>query len=504
MRPERDGRAWLRNAVAAACGALLTVALPPVLFWPALLALVPILHLTASSATVRKGFGIGFWAGIGFFPLYLLWLPASLSQPDWFGPFFWALFPPLVLIVSAFWGIVTGGARLIGGGGWPTLLVLPAAWVLMEWGRTQGYFAFPWGTLGYAWLDTPVSQLAGTIGVHGLSLLALSLAALLAAPLQGRGRFTLAAPALAVLLGAGAWLAGAQRLQVPLPEPTRTALLVQPNLDPFGRLGTPTGDLQILTRLTATGTTATPAPDLIVWPEGALVGIDIEAGASTWVHDQIAVAAGGTRTIIGGRGSDAGGTYNSAWLLEDAALAGRYDKTVLVPFGERWPLMEQLEPAYRWLFGLLQIGLLQNTTAGARAVSLGQDPGLGVYICYESVFPQVTSALVRDGAQVLVNITNDAWFARGNGARQHYDMGRMRAIETHRYVLRSGLDGITGVVDPLGRSVSELPRNVPDTILVAFEPSDVVTDYVRYGGLLVPLLLGWILLAAAGRFLLQS
>ncbi len=504
MRPERDGQDWLRNAVAAACGALLSVALPPVLFWPALLALVPILHLSASSSSVRKGFGIGFWAGIGFFPLYLLWLPASLSQPDWFGPFFWALFPPLVLILSAFWGIVTGGARLIGGGGRLTLLVLPAAWVLMEWGRTQGYFAFPWGTLGYAWLDTPVGQLADTAGVHGLSLLALSLAALLAVPLHGRGRFALAAPVLAVLLGGGAWLVGVQRLQVPLPEPTRTALLVQPNLDPFGRLGTPTGDLQILTRLTATGMAGNTDADLIVWPEGALVGIDIEAGTSSWVHEQIDEAAGGTRAIIGGRGRDAEGSYNSAWLLEGSVLSGRYDKTMLVPFGERWPLMDQLEPAYRWLFGLLQVGLLQNTTAGAQAVSLGQDPGLGVYICYESVFPQVTGALVRDGAEVLVNITNDAWFARGNGARQHYDMGRMRAIETRRYVLRSGLDGITGLVDPLGRSVAELPRNVPDTILVAFEPSDLITHYVRYGWLLVPVLLGWILISAVGRFFLHS
>ena len=108
------------------------------------------------------------------------------------------------------------------------------------------------------------------------------------------------------------------------------------------------------------------------------------------------------------------------------------------------------------------------------------------------------------GARLLVLSTNDAWFARGNGARQHYDMGRMRAIETRRYILRSGLDGITGVVDPNGTSVSELPRNTPGTLEAEYSVSDDLTVFVRHGSLLWLVLGVWLLLGAGGRFLLHG
>jgi apolipoprotein N-acyltransferase len=111
---------------------------------------------------------------------------------------------------------------------------------------------------------------------------------------------------------------------------------------------------------------------------------------------------------------------------------------------------------------------------------------------------------VAHGAELLVTITNDAWFARGNGARQHYDMGRMRAIETRRYLLRAGLDGITGVVDPLGESVAELPRGIPATLVAHYSLSDELTPWVRYGSWLVPLLLGWTVLGTAGRFIFPA
>ena|SRR5690625_1938697 len=111
--------------------------------------------------------------------------------------------------------------------------------------------------------------------------------------------------------------------------------------------------------------------------------------------------------------------------------------------------------------------------------------------------------MVRDGATVLVNITNDAWFARGNGARQHYEMGSLRAIETRRYILRSGIDGITGVVDPFGRTVHEMPRGIPGFVVAQFAHIDLETPYVRYGHLLVPLLIVWSLSGWAARLLMN-
>src|SRR5690606_40452666 len=98
----------------------------------------------------------------------------------------------------------------------------------------------------------------------------------------------------------------------------------------------------------------------------------------------------------------------------------------------------------------------------------------------------------------------DAWFARGNGARQHFDMGRMRAIETRRYILRAGLDGITGVVDPNGRGVAELPRDTPGTMLAHYSVSEERTVFVQHGSLLWLLLAVWAVAGAGGRFLIHG
>jgi apolipoprotein N-acyltransferase len=493
--------------IALASGVLLSAALPPAGIWPLQLALLPLFILVAQSSGPRHAFQLGFLFGLGFFSLYVLWLPASFSLPEWFGPFFWLLYPPLLLLLGAFWGLVTAAARLLGGRGRGTLLLLPPLWLLMEWARTQGYFAFPWGSLGYAWLDTPVAQLADTVGTYGLSLLSAVLIALLAVPFVPAAARRRPAgswlPALlaAVLLG-GAWLAGSQKLLRPLPEPDLTALLVQPNLDPFGRLGTPEGDILIQARLTGDAATELAVtPQLVIWPEGAAMGVDFSTARG---HDTAALiqqSSPGSSFIVGGRGVQDGNSFNSAFVLQDGVPTARYDKHYLVPFGERWPLIGVAEPLYRAVFGLFGMPLLQSTTAGGALVPVPVPGGeAGVYICYESVFPQVAAAQVQRGAGVLVTITNDAWFARGNGARQHYDMGRMRAIETRRYLLRAGIDGITGVVDPLGESVAELPRGVPATLQAAYAVSDELTPWVRHNGWLVPVLLAWTLLGTAGRF----
>ena len=93
------------------------------------------------------------------------------------------MYPPIVLICAAFWGMVTWASRLLGKRGAGTLWLLPAFWLLMEWGRTQGPLAFPWGSLGYLWLGTPLAQAADIAGSYGLSFLTLVIAALIASPL---------------------------------------------------------------------------------------------------------------------------------------------------------------------------------------------------------------------------------------------------------------------------------------------------------------------------------
>jgi apolipoprotein N-acyltransferase len=552
------------NVVAALSGLLLTFALPPIGWWPLAFAITPLFVLVARAPTGRNAFRLGAAFALPFFALYILWLPRSFAAM--FGPSFWLVFPLLLAILAVFWGLTTWASwRLAGGAngvaaGRRVLLLLPAAWVLVEWARTQGYFAFPWGTLGYAWLDTPVAQLADVIGVYGLSLLVTVPAALVAVPfVQPGARSRGAAGTLglrrvapraglvasgpsgpvaglaAVVVMAGAFAWGAARgPEVPLaeaPQPPLRALLVQGNVDPFARAVYAAREQRIHLDLTADGVrqaagddasgaqddeggvppeetardasgeptdgAAGASVDLVVWPEGAVLGYALEGAGGDELRATIAETAPGAAFLVGGRAYEGNRSYNALYSFEEGALHGRYDKYYLVPFGERWPLIDQLEGAYRAVFGMFGLPLLASTSAGEGPVPLATPLGdVAAFICYESVFPQVQRRMVAEGGRVLVLATNDAWFGRGNGARQHFDMGRLRAIETRRWLLRAGNDGVTAAVDPYGRVTAELPQAVADTLLVSFALRDDLTFWVRYGAWLAPVLAAWLALAA--------
>jgi apolipoprotein N-acyltransferase len=473
--------------LAAAAGVALALALPPNGLWPLVLALAVPFALTARAVDVRGAFFVGAAFALGFFTVYVAWLPLSFAEPGLLGPWYWVLHPFMLAILAAMWGAVTAAARAVGGRGAATLLVLPAYWLAAEILRATGYFAFPWGTLGYAWLDTPVVQLADRIGVTGLSLIVTVVAALVALPFvpNGRGRASvgrLSGPVAAVALVALAWAWGggaSGRHEVPA---DRTALLVQGNVDPFGRATSAAQELGVHVGLTrAAVDRMAAAPDLVVWPEGATLGTELEGARGEAGRAAVQSAAPTSSFVVGGRARVEGGGANAAYALADGQFLGRYDKHVLVPFGERWPLLESAPGLYRAVFGLLGMPLLANTVPGEGPATLPTAVGpAGVGICYESVFPTVSAAMTRLGANVLVIVTNDAWFARGDGARQHLDMGRVRAIENRRWLLRAGNDGVTAAVDPYGRIAAELPRGIADTLAVRFGTSDEVTFYARH------------------------
>ena len=499
--PRRRGAGALALAAALACGVLLSVAFPPAGLWPLAVALVPVFGLVAVARTPGAAYGVGFAFALGFFVPHIGWLPASLAVG--FGPAAWLIFPPLVLVLAIFWGLMTGAARLLGGRGSGTLLVLPGLWILVEWARTQGYFGFPWGALGYTWTDTPVAQLASWAGVYGLGLLTAVAAALLAAPFvpprrprAGVGAGRVLAPVVAVTLVAAAWGLGAFELRGARLAPERSALLVQGNIDPFAavRAGPELRTYLSLTELAVED--LGDAPDLVVWPEGAATGTVLEGVPGEMNREQLQAAAPDSAFVVGGRRREPGRSYNSVYSVADGRLLGVYDKRILVPFGERFPGIEVLAPVYRSAFSLLGLPMLISTYAGEAFDPLPSPAGtLGVYVCYESVFPQSTRLLAARGAEVLVTVTNDAWFARGGGARQHWDMGRMRAIETRRWIVRAANDGITGAVDPYGREVATVDRGLRTSLAVPYGLADARTPWSRYGDLTPWILLGWVAIA---------
>lgn len=507
----------VRALAAAAAGVVASAALPPTSLPVLPFAMAVVFGLIAASRGPREAFLIGGAAALGLFSLHILWLPASFSVL--LGGVFWAVFPLLLAALAVIWGVTSAAARWAGGGGVGTLLVLAPGWILVEWLRGVGFLGFPWGSLGYGWMGSPVVQWADVVGVHGLGLLTSAAAAALAAPfvpfarhapgaLFGRGArpsaaigSRVAAALASLLVLAAAWWTGADRgarVADRLAAPDRTALLVQGDVDPFGRAASLAQELDVHVDLTAAAIADGARPDLVVWPEGAALGFPLEGFRGEPARAAIQAAAPNATFVVGGRARVEGGGANAVYGLADAQVTGRYDKHVLVPFGERWPLLDAAAPLYRGIFGLFGLPLLQNTVPGPGPAALATaDGAVAAYVCYESVFERIPRLMVDAGADVLINVTNDAWFARGSGALQHFEMGRLRAIETRRWLLRAGNDGITGVVDPAGTVRATLDRGVRGTLVVAYAARTERTPFVRYGGL-APWLLGGATLAAWG------
>lgn len=477
-----------RALAALAAGVAASVALPPTSLPILPLAVASIFGLIAASRGIREAFVVGATASLGLFTLHILWLPASFSVL--LGGAFWAVFPLLLAALALFWGGTAALARLLGRDALGTLAVLAPLWVLVEWVRGVGFIGFPWGSFGYGWMTTGPVQWADVVGVYGLSLLVTVSAAGLAAPFVGSwqsrlgGRVAIAVAAIALV--AGSWWSGTVRgeqLHAGLQTPDRTALLVQGDVDPFGRTVSLAQELDVHIDLTDAAVTAgeTP-PDLVVWPEGAVLGFPLEGFRGEPARAAIQAASPTSAFVVGGRARVEGGSANAVYALSEASLTGRYDKHVLVPFGERWPLLEAAAPLYRAIFNVLGLPMLTNTVPGPGPAALPTGVGpIAAYVCYESVFPRISRQMVADGAEVLVNVTNDAWFARGSGAIQHFEMGRLRAIETRRWLLRAGNDGITGVVDPAGVVRATFPRGGRGTLQVNYAAATDLTPYVRYG-----------------------
>lgn len=414
-------------------GLALALTLPPFPFGPlAPLVLLPLL---------RGGFWTGFWAGVGFWALHLVWLPQSFGAL--FGPWGVAPFVPLVLVKALSFGLLFALT--------PTPLARVGGWVVLEWLTEQGELAFPWGLLGYALVEAPGRVLAAWGGVYLLSLLVLLLALALRGP-----RLRPWALALWALL----WL-----LPLPRAGGDRVALLVQGNVNPLEKT---LGDLgeEVYPRLTARGLAAHPEAALVVWPETAV-----------WRIPE------GVEALLAGRPLLTGLNLfgpNRAVLYQEGRILAHYDKTRLVPFGERFPFRAALGGVYGFFFRAFGLGELWDRTPGEAVRPLGP---YGAMICYESVFPSVARELVRQGAQVLVLLTNDAWFGPSFGGLQHFAMGRLRAVETGRWLLRAGNDGVTASVDPYGRVVARIPAHTEGYLAAPFAFGSGRTPYLLLGDL---------------------
>jgi len=191
--------------------------------------------------------------------------------------------------------------------------------------------------------------------------------------------------------------------------------------------------------------------------------------------------------------NDAMKMWNAAFLVSDGKTVGHYDKIRLVPFGEYVPLRKMLFFAHKLVHAVGEFEF------GARDTPLAGRFRYGPAICYEVVYPQIARRQVVNGADVLVTITNDAWYDGTSAPRQHLNQARLRAVETDRYLLRAATTGISAYVTPAGRIVKELEMNRQGTIYARFEPRSTTTAYVRYGDWVAWVAVGLSMIAVVRR-----
>lgn len=451
-------------------GALLASMFPPSpLGWLAPLPLA-LLFRTVATTSSRQALSVTFTFALGFFALHLMWLPSGLSRL--LGPGVLVLYPLLVMLLALFWAVTAGLTRRWLGRF--TLWGLPLAWVLLDAARAWGPFGFTWGSLGYAWAQTPFVQVADLGGLHLVGLLV----GLTAAVLASGPRHPRVLTGGALLL----FLAGGYALSRPeVSKGDRQVLLIQGNIDPRTKVeGRAQEDLRTYTELTRQAL-GVRAADLAVWPETASPAPPTQPEVS-------ATLASLNVPLLIGAPTWGEGYWNSAYAFEKGNVMGRQDKVRLVPFGEFFPARQALDGAYRAVFRALRLPAMSGTTPGTvlSPLAVGR-VSAGVLICYESTFPEFARALVRRGADVLVTLSNDAWFGPSVGAEQHFQMGRVRAIETRRWWVRAGNDGVTAVVRPSGDVAARYPRAVQGALHATFGTSQTLTPYVRFGDW-VPLL----------------
>lgn len=380
------------------------------------------------------------------------------------------------------------------------LLLAPPAWVAVELARTR-ITGFPWNLLGITQVDNiPLAHIATLTGVYGLSFEIMVVNTALAAAFairtergqrSKRKPLLLAASAAVIVLQAGS-------LITPPALPTdHAARLVQQNI-PVLQGGDWTkeyfeGTLRDLSRISLNlpgqdhslgSSSARPEarPDLMVWPESPAPFYTSDPAFRDTVSNLAREAQ--TWVLVGSLGiRNAGETpehatqlYNSGSLVNPAGeWVGRYDKMHLVPFGEYVPFKR----VFGFAGGLTkEVGDFSPGTSRAPLQASGK---LGVFICYESIFPDEIRQLAANGAQVLVNISNDGWYGDSGAYAQHLKQARMRAVENDRWLLRDTNTGVTASIDPYGRVVSSLPRKVRFALDAPYALTNVTTFYTRHG-----------------------
>ncbi len=481
--------------LAAASGLLVSLAFPswltpsfrPWTGWLAWFALVPLLTALQGSRPVAAA-GLGWIGGFTFFASTLYWIPEVREL----GVLRHAAWLAVASGLAAYWGVwgcvvaCAAPSRII----W----IAPAAWAATEMARGILFTGFPWTPLGASqWACPPVFLSARWIGITGISLAIVTVNVALWALWRLKDRVLpatrLAAGWVVALLLFSFTTYRQTQAEIKESRPVTVAAL-QGSFTEQEKWDLPVDTL--LSRFENLAFQASNlAPAVIVWPETATASV---IGEEPGMVERLVRLAADTKTahVVGALLNDVTGRLsNGAFLISGSGIEAVYVKMHLVPFGEylpRW--IKVVAPfAKKLTEGLVDLSpgsepVLLNLSSGGRA---------GVAICYEAIFPAHARRLVAEGAEMFVNITNDAWYGRTAATYQHALGPIARSVECGRYTIRCANTGVSLIVDPRGRFTQTLPLFQPGVVTGEAAPLGGRTIYATWGDTAVA---GYILFAA--------
>jgi len=447
-----------KNALAVLAGVCLTLACAPFYAFPLALVAAAFLLVLWLDVTPQIAFRRGFFYGLGLFGSGVYWVYISMHTyadlPPWGAGALTAVFIATLALFPACQGWLlnryfpkTNYAKM--------LCAFPALWVFFEWVRSWLFSGFPWLFIGYSQTQTPLKGFAPLLSVYGVSLAVVFSAALLVnAALRLKQKQRLAAY-LSLLVFVLLWTAGALLNQIPWTQPEGRPLQVsliqanipqqlkwlpeqiQPTLQQYKDLSANHWDSQV-----------------VIWPEAAIPApLD---NVTDFVNEMSDTAKLHHAQLIAGipvKSSDNDGYFNAVISVGNDG-AGYYLKHRLVPFGEFIPLQQWLGR----IFDLLQVPMSDFTPAKgfSEPLTVRDNIKLLTFICYEIAYPEQVLHTLKD-VNILLTVTNDAWFGHSIAQAQHLQMAQMRAIENGRPLIFASNNGITAFISAKGRLLATAP-----------------------------------------------
>lgn len=468
---------WLTRIVYVLLGALVMLSFAPFGLYPlAPLLLIPLLYACIRSKP-RRASQLGFAFGAGLFLAGTYWLYISVHV---FGqaPLLLAIFLmlALVFIMALYYGAVGWLlARFASGGLWQFVLIAPAVWVFSEWLRGWFLSGFPWMTLGYGQIDSPLAGLAPLIGVYGLSLMVVVSASAILAMLLSTGHKRYPFAFVALLPWVAGFAAGNLSWTENSGPAVRTTIVqggvsqdrkwlreqLNPTLDLYRESIYENGD-----------------SDLVVWPEVAIPSVvdQVEHYIALLEQD----LAANDQTLLFGileRDIDAQKVFNSV-----VSIGGEsrqiYRKRHLVPFGEYFPVPDFVREWMR----LMNLPY-SDISAGDDVqplLTLPDGNQIAVAICYEDAYAAEQLYALPD-ASIFVNVSNDAWFGDSIAPHQHLEIARMRALESGRDVIRATNNGVSAFIGHDGRVIARGPQFEFVAMTHDVQPRTGMTPFARFG-----------------------